>query len=94
MGCACVGSIVVVWVVGFVTIAVHMSDGLTGWEGCTSRGSDAIIVILCCLLLVGVLGRDFAVGGTWGRIGLWVFFAAVVDKQSKAVWKVGHGSML
>jgi len=52
------------------------------------------MVILCCLLLIGGLGRDFAVGGMWGQIGLWVFFAAVTDKWGKAVWKVSCRSML
>jgi len=53
-------------VVRLVTIVVHTNDGLTGWEVCSSRGSEAIMVILCCLLLIGGPGRDFAVGGTWG----------------------------
>jgi len=60
-------------VVRLVTIVVHTNDGLTGWEVCSSRGSEAIMVILCCLLLIGGPGRDFAVGGMWGRIGLCVF---------------------
>jgi len=64
VGLARVGLIVAGWVVRLVTIVVRMSDGLMHWEVCCSTGSEAIMVILCCLLLIGVPGRDFAVGGT------------------------------
>jgi len=60
------GLIVAGWVVMLVTIAVRTSDGLAGWEVCCSRGSEAIVVILCYLLLIGGPGRDFAVGGMCG----------------------------